>query len=212
MTEITFQLIRKCNPDVSFDDILNVTNIKLNNCSIECIDNLELFEHIKELHLSRNLITQIDNLKVFHCLELLDVSFNMIDSKGMVASFEHIPHSLDVINLTGNPCVNDESVLIKLQDKFPHLGIVIDELDVADTEANDNTDDDETEDDRFDFDDTPSDIKEGESPRSSLPLSSEDVLRSIVDRKSKLQSYERFNLDNTVTVRALRSCCNAMRR
>jgi len=199
MTEITFQLIRKCNPDVSFDDIVDVTNIKLNNCSIECIDNLELFEHIKELHLSRNLITQIDNLKVFHRLELLDVSFNRIDSKGLVASFDHIPHSLDVINLTGNPCVHDESVLIKLQDKFPHLGIVIDELDVADTEANDNTDE-ATEDDRFDFDDTPSDIKD---PRISLPLSSEDVLRSIVDRKSKLQSYERFNLDNTVTVRAV---------
>lgn len=205
MTEITFQLIRKCNADVSFDDIVGITSIKLNNCSIECIDNLELFEHIKELHLSRNLITQIDNLEMFHRLELLDVSFNRIDSKGLVASFEHIPHSLDVINLTGNPCVHDESVLIKLQDKFPHLGIVIDELDVDATEANnDNSDDDdEAEDDRFDFDDTPRGRKEGESSRSSLPLSSEDVLRSIVDRKSKLQSYERFNLDNTVTVRAL---------
>jgi len=200
MTEITFQLIRKCNANISFDSIEDVTCIKLNNCTIECIDNLELFVHIKELHLSHNRITQIDNLELFHCLELLDVSFNRIDSKGLVASFNYIPKSLDVINLTGNPCVHDESVLIKLQDSFPHLGIVIDEVDEADTAINDNADDDVADYDRFDLDDVLNRRKDHESPRNSLPLSSDDVLRSIVDRKSKLQSYERFNLDITVTV------------
>ena len=194
MTEITFQLIRKSNPELSIDDIEGFTCINLNNCNIECIDNLELFEHIKELHLSHNLITKIDNLAVFQNLELLDVSFNKIDSHGLLSSFDEIPQSLHVINLTGNPCLHDEGLLIKLQDYFPHLGIVIDESDDAD-----DGDKNEDGDDGFDIDYLPSQSTNNES-FCIQPLSSDEVLKSIVDRKSKLQSYERFNLDKTVSV------------
>jgi hypothetical protein len=209
MTEITFKLIRKANPEINFELIDEVSNISLSRCGVETIDNLELFGHIKELSLDHNNISKIENLFFFEQLDFLDLSFNKITGASLVESLKEIPRSLSAINLSGNPCVKDDDALIKLQDLFPSLGIIIDELEEgqdAFEEAHGEGNEEEEENEEEEPTEEYTDINSSSSTVRLKPLNADDVLKEIVERKSKLQSYMPFNLSATVTVRRCECC------
>ena len=127
--EITLSLVRKAHGNLNAEQLEKIELINLNGLGITHIDNLEVFDQIKELHLSNNKIQKIENLEFLSFLSFLDVSNNLIDSEGLGQLLSSkslpLPKSLQTINLTGNPCCNDENLLIRLQDAFPHLGIIV---------------------------------------------------------------------------------------
>jgi len=84
-----------------------------------------VFSQIRELHLSGNAISVIENLEFISSLEFLDLSFNHISSEGLRSGFGCLPQSLQTLNLTGNPCAEDEALLMELQDRMPRLGIIV---------------------------------------------------------------------------------------
>ena len=63
---------------ISDQEIDAIQRIDLSYCSIDSIDNLEVFSDIKELILIGNHITIIENILFLPQLELLDVSENQI--------------------------------------------------------------------------------------------------------------------------------------
>ena len=195
-TEISFALIRKKNSDLNFDNLDEISCIRIDNCNITSTNNLELFSHVKELHLHHNKISQIDNLYFFNNLQYLDVSSNLITSDGLLKSFQSLPKCLVSINLTDNPCATDENALSLLQDAFPKLGIIIDTVDTVDTTTSEeplnlsrqeNSEKDGTESFFGDID-------------RSRPLNADTVLRSIVERKCKMQNMSTFNIDAALQV------------
>ena len=208
--EITFALIRKANPNSNFDELNSISSLNLSNCSISHIDNLEIFEHVKELILSNNSISKIENLFFFKDLEMLDLSCNRITSHNLIESIKEIPSCLKSINLSGNPCADDISSLSKIQDTFPDLGIIIDVMD--EDEDEDGEDDElgsslELKPDSLPLydQDKPEPVEESDffepiDHDLSKPLRSDEILKSLVDRKCKLQSIPAFNLDATVNV------------
>lgn len=215
MVEITFGLIRSANPEVNFDEIEKLTVLDLSNCSITAIDDLELFDHILELNLSNNSIRLIENLFFFRQLRHLDLSCNKITAKALADSLKEIPKSLQSINLSGNPCAEDEAVLSRLQDAFPELGIIIDVLDDedsvigADGESIEHQENDEhLEGSEGKLEDSTDDPHTDELDPffepieydPSTPLKTEDLLKKIVERKSKLQNINAFSLQSTVSV------------
>jgi len=199
---ISFGLIRSKNPHVdSADDIGQIDSITLRGCELTDIDNLELFSHINELDLSNNKISKVENLFFFQNLKILDLSFNLIDSLSLEQSIKEFPKSLLSINLTGNPCANDEAALGKLQDAIPDLAIAIeidDTVRVPDKQEEEEDDDDNIETDELE------DIKQLLPLIAELgntPLNADEVLKSIVERKCKLQDLQcDFDLKKVVTV------------
>lgn len=217
MTEITFALVRSQNPEISTaGDIEEIDCIRLINCGIEEIDNLELFHHINELHLSQNQITSLENLSILFKLKILDVSYNNITSEGLRKSIASLPKSLISINLTGNPCVNDEEGLLELQDAIPEVIIAIDiENDEAQQPRKGGKLSEEKEDDSLanterrekeqrdgENEEDEEEGNENERENVSQFLSNEDVLKSIVERKCLIQNTtSTFKLENAVQVR-----------
>jgi Leucine-rich repeat (LRR) protein len=191
MVQISFGLIRRANPDVDFDNIESVDTLKLEMCEITEIDNLELFSHIKNLYLSGNNISKIENISLFDNLRHLDVSCNNITGEGLRKSIGGIPKNLESINLSGNPCVNDETALLFLQDNFQQLGIVID---VVDANVQDSGGENEDDHDESEAENVHSETSSG------TVVDADQVLQYIVERKCKIQSYSHFNLDSTVSV------------
>jgi hypothetical protein len=125
MASISITLIRNTHIDFSIDDIESLTIIKLDNKGLNNIDNLEVFSHILELHLSDNIIDKIENIDFLQHLELLDLSNNLITSENLLSSIDLLPLNLKTLNLSGNPCANDEDVLMTLQDSYPNLSIIV---------------------------------------------------------------------------------------
>lgn len=215
MTEITFSLVRSQNPEISTAaDIEEIDCIRLINCGIKEIDNLELFHHINELYLSNNQITSLENLSILFKLKILDVSYNNITSEGLRKSIARLPKSLISINLTGNPCVNDEEGLMALQDAIPEVIIAIDieneEVEESsnnkragklfDEKENESPSQRETENNENEEngDEEDSGVEKSSTPRF---LSNEEVLKSIVERKCLIQNTtSSFKLDAAVQV------------
>jgi hypothetical protein len=192
MVDISFNLVRKSNPTLNYDNIEEIFSLKLSKCNILRIDNLDLFSHIKDLDLSGNLITKIENLMCFKSLNYLDLSSNHIDSAGLISSLNEIPKSLKSINLSSNPCILDEASLCILQDRYPELGIIIDIVRM-DENNEDNSEEDSNGENEVS-------VSKHRTIDLSKPLNSEEVLKEIVSRKCKLQSLSTFNLDATILV------------
>jgi hypothetical protein len=125
MTSISITLIRKTHDDFSIDNVESLSVIRLDNQGINCIDNLEVFSHIRELYLSNNEIEMIENIDFLDNLEFLDLSNNRITSQNLITSIALLPQNLKTLNLANNPCSSDESALLILQDKCPSLNIVV---------------------------------------------------------------------------------------
>ena len=171
--------------------------IHLDHQGIEKIDNLEVFWDIRELYLSRNVIECIENIEFLDKLQHLDLSSNRITAEALQDAFDRFPRNLSTINLSGNPCANDEAVLVALSERFPELNIIIglyaegEEEDEADAVINrqlnqgilpptENDDEDEKEDDDDDDDE--------EEDVNVTPLNADEVLKSLVERKCRLQN------------------------
>jgi hypothetical protein len=200
MSEISFRLIRNKNAHLDIDKLEECYSIDLSNSNIETIDNLELFTHLKELNLSHNRISRIENLSLFYNLDLLDISSNSIDVTGLIDSYDSIPKTLTTINLSGNPCVLDESALCSFMDRFPEINIIVDVLNELEAAEEDK--------EQIDSYSNLVDANHGKDSDfneiaeiSAEPLTSDSVLKYIVDRKCKLQALAAgFNLSSTVEV------------
>jgi len=199
MTEITFGLVRSQNPEVSaVENIEEIDSLRLINCGIGEIDNLELFHHISELNLSNNKIETLNNLSILVKLKILDVSNNKISPKNLISSIPLLPKTIISINLAGNPCADDENALGAFQDAFPEAMIAI-ELDNEDPVSAGILNNDEVE-EKTDEDMTQTKSQKIERS-NSWRLDSEEVLKSIVERKCRIQNESvPFNLDATVQV------------
>lgn len=201
------------------DEIGALEILNFNNQGIEEIDNLEVFSQIKELHLSGNAIKVIENLEYLSSLEFLDLSNNMINSHGLKNCFGRLPKSLQTVNLSGNACSLDESLLMELQDMMPNLGIVVGlEQDdgvassqtletssikaAADFGTNEGEEDDGHRDsDDEDEDDDDSENDEDAQMIAAGPLNADDVLEALVSRKCKLQNASSdFSLEDTLKI------------
>lgn len=200
MPEISFGLIRRLNPDIDVDNIESVEIIKLESSGITEIDDLELFSgNLKELYLSGNKIALIENLLFFDKLKHLDLSCNRITSDGLRKSIHSFPKKLESVNLSGNPCAEDDEVLGDLQDAHPELGIVIEIVDA-------------NEEDDFNHEEMARDPivsgaaaaassdEEGDPHRSRSPVDADEIIKYIVDRKCKAQTFATFNLASTIEV------------
>ncbi len=205
MTEISFSLIRSQNPEITTaSDIEDIDSIRLINCNIEEIDNLELFHHINELNLSRNRIQRLTNLSILFKLKILDVSYNNITSQDLRQSIKSLPKTLISINLTGNPCVDDEEALMELQDALPEVIIAIEvdnddenpssEREGKSSHENEKTDEENEEEDEEER------LNSKENDKHQV-LNNEEVLKSIVERKCLIQNTNNsFKLEATIQV------------
>jgi hypothetical protein len=197
MTDVTFSLIRKHNPEISnAEDIGEVDVIRLLNCNIVEIENLELFHHVSELYLNQNKIETLKGLSIFYQLKVVDVSYNKISSDALLESVPFLPKSLLSINLTGNPCVEDEMVLGTLQDALPEVIIAIEIDEQEDLQVN------STEEGKDEKSEGQSDPEVGiDLPVKPSFLDTEEVLKSIVERKCKMQNTSStFDLEREVKV------------
>lgn len=197
MTEISFSLIRACHGSVEKLEALQV--IHLDHQGIAEIDNLEVFWDIRELYLSRNVIERIENIEFLDRLQHLDLSSNRITAEALQDAFDRFPRNLSTINLSGNPCANDEAVLEALSERYPELNIIIglyaegEEEDEADAVINrqlshgvllPTKDEDEEEEE----DDDNEEEAEAEEDINVSPLNADEVLKSLVERKCRLQN------------------------
>lgn len=206
MTEISFSLIRSQNPEITTaSDIEDIDSIRLINCNIEEIDNLELFHHINELNLSRNRIQRLTNLSILFKLKILDVSYNNITSQDLKQSIKSLPKTLISINLTGNPCVDDEEALMELQDALPEVIIAIevdsdDENPSSEREGKLSHENKKTNEENEEEDEEEESINSKEKDKI-LVLNNEEVLKSIVERKCLIQNTTNsFKLEATIQV------------
>jgi hypothetical protein len=179
----------------------------LSNQGIARIDNLEVFSHIIELDLSNNAISMIENIDFLNKLEFIDVSKNQISVDGLLASLENLPKNLQSINISDNPCAGNEAALCALQDRYPNLNIIVGTY--SDDEEKSSTNNEmtmnvsennngEKDPDSSDVESSPSTGDDQNDEKPVGALDADDILRTLVDRKCKLQSLERYNMDNTV--------------
>lgn len=201
MTSISITLIRGTHSEFNIDDPEAIQIIKLNKQEIACIDNLEVFSHIRELHLADNLIERIENINFLQNLTFLDLSNNRINSESLLLSIGSIPRNLKDLNLSGNQCAEDESALNALQDGYPDLNIIVgvyvggeiiesfDGLGFENSRIENPTDSDED-----------NDSSDDEGEEGDMPLNADEVLKSLVERKCRLQSMETFSVERTTEV------------
>ena len=228
MVDISFSLVRKAHGNLGADALERIDIIQLNNYGIEEIDNLEVFDQIRELHLSGNRIRRIENLEFLSKLEYLDLSNNKIDDEGLRAGIGKLPDSLQTLIIGGNSCCKNEDILIELNDLMPNLGIVVGvekeesqrnenesnrdpALEEKKSEGKENTEDEEDEEDEDEIND-----KKYEDDLSLIRnggvLNADDILKSIVERKCAIQNQaEKFiNVDEVIKKLDI-ECKNALK-
>lgn len=123
MPEISVTLVRKHNIAKDADELMNLEIICLDDLGIEEIDNLEVFDQVKELRLSSNKITVLENLEFLFHLKKLDVSYNEITLDALESGLKRLPKSVTFIDVSGNPCTNDSGALQVLQDRYPAIEV-----------------------------------------------------------------------------------------
>lgn len=155
-------LFQEAYPEIEdVQTLLSLSEVNLSHRNIPRIDSLELFSNLQRLDLSHNSIVIIENIRFLSSLVHLDVSYNLIKE----ISPSELPKSLQSLQVTGNPLVNDlldiEGVLI-LNSSLP-----ISVPDIADPLQDDVCEEDSG---------------------SSSPLDADELLRQIVQRKSRIES------------------------
>lgn len=192
MTCISIALIRQAYSNASADELASIEVLNLAGMNITIIDNLEVFNDIKELHLSNNNISCIESINFMYKLDYLDLSYNNIDAHDIVrcVKYKEIPSTLKTINLTGNPCANNDEILGLLQECYSELDIIIG------IEDDDDNYEPEIDEDNNDINITNNDeifqLQPGEV------LDSDAVLKSLVERKCQLDKLKDFNIDGAI--------------
>lgn len=199
MPKISIALIRSCHPGVDVDDLHLLDVIRLINHNITEIDNLEVFSNVKALFLNKNSIKKIENLEYLTALTFIDLSSNCIDSESLRSSLANIPRTLETLNLSSNPCCQDENCLQLLQDTFPNLNIIIG--------VEDGEDEEEEDDVAGENEESEAARTENREPNQEIvPLDDDAVLRELVERKCTLQQLgEARNMEDLFAV--LLFCC-----
>lgn len=202
MTSISVTLIRGTHSEFCIDDPETLHIIKLNKQEIACIDNLEVFSHITELHLSDNLIERIENISFLQNLTFLDLSNNRINSESLLLSIGLLPQKIKDLNLSGNPCAEDESALNALQDGYPNLNIIVGVY--IGGEIIESFEGSGFENSKIEIlsgsEDGDSYSDEDDGEEGDMPLNADEVLKSLVERKCRLQSMETFSVERTTEV------------
>jgi len=220
---ITFSLIRQAHAASAstVEELEALQSICLAKHGIAHIDNLEVFWDARELDLSGNVIEQIENVDFLDKLERLDLSSNRITGTALLRALDVLPRNLQAINLSGNPCADDEGALGALADRHPGLNIIIglyrddeveDEADAAITrqlsqasgvlatprqhagEEKDGGDEEDEDDDEGEGDAE----DEEDDEYDPTPLNDDDVLKALVDRKCRLQNLSPMNVSKAV--------------
>lgn len=208
--EITFSMIRQAHAAVcsTVEELEALQAIRLNHMSITTIDNLEVFWDIRELHLAGNMICHIENLEYLSKLEHLDLSNNRISGEALLRGIAGLPKNLQTINLAGNPCAENDSVLVSLQDSLPAVNIIIglygdgesvDEADAAISRHLVSGEYPDTEEDALDEEED-EDVEDvdGEGEPAESWVNADDVLQALVERKCRLQGLTTVSVNDAV--------------
>ena len=204
MTVISVTLIRGTHSDFTLDDVEALKVLRLNNHEIDCIDNLEVFSHIEELHLANNIIERIENVDFLDRLNLLDLSDNLISSASLKSSVGLLPRNIKTLVLTGNPCATDKVALSVLQRSYAGLNLIVNRNSSAPDDVDEASDEGDEVSDKEQIDGaglSEADDKFDEIDDSDFPLNADEVLQSLVERKCRLQSMETFNVTQITEVR-----------
>jgi hypothetical protein len=234
MPIISVGLVRKCHPEIDVNNLHLIEVIRLINQGIDEIDNLEVFSNIKALFLNQNNIKRIENLEYLSSLQHLDLSSNKIDSESLRQHVKNIPAKLGSINLSNNPCCEDEVCLQGVQDMYPNLNIIIgleepesadgndqviaasgsrsNQNEINDSGANeikkeDENSDDEGSDEDSDENDT-ADADDSQPPLGdNMTLDADIILQQLVERKCRIQQLSaELNIDSVLSVGHLDFC------
>ena len=165
------------------EQVLALTRVRLDNCSITHIDNLECLGRVTHLSLDDNSITELENLdclphlrtlsvarnrirvlgglSTLHSLLLLDVSHNMIAAIDASA----IPRSVTLLSLFGNPIASMADYRQHVEGMLPQLK-QLDGRPVGDDESDDS-------------DGAQASTEHAGSARQSTPVSSATFLTSL---------------------------------
>jgi hypothetical protein len=98
------------------------------------------------------------------------------------------------LNISGNPCASSPDAIAKLKSAMPYLEVVHEDTSPSSPTTNSS---------RGDIEDSKSDDDMNSSsldPMAAAVLSSEQILREVVDRKCRLQSYSQFNIESAIEV------------
>uniref|UniRef100_A0A8D0AXQ2 Leucine rich repeat containing 46 n=1 Tax=Salvator merianae TaxID=96440 RepID=A0A8D0AXQ2_SALMN len=95
----------------------HIHSIYLQQNQIEKIENLKCFSNLKFLTLAGNCISKVENLKDLLKLQFLDLSQNNIQ----ILDIDELPHSLVILDLTGNKCTDQKNYRECVLDALPHL-------------------------------------------------------------------------------------------
>ena len=120
-TTINLNTVRNAYPGLKVDELVALQELLLNDKKLEMIDGLELFaDGLQRLDLSDNLIEIIENLEFLPCLKYLDLSNNQINH----FQVNDIPISLELLNISRNPCCNNENLLKTIKEQRPNLKLI----------------------------------------------------------------------------------------
>ena len=118
MGRITIDLLRK-KSEHNDGVLTTLEEISLHQCSIEKIENLELYcRHLKILYLQDNIIEKLENLDKLKELEYLNLAVNSISK---IENLEHC-ESLNKLDLTMNFVdIEDLKTSVECLSKVPKL-------------------------------------------------------------------------------------------
>lgn len=167
----------------SDEDFSRVESVRLVGRGFQEIDNLDLFDRLKELDLSNNRIRRVENISHLLCLDALDLSGNLIDEEGLFA--EALPSNLRVLNLSGNPCAENSNARDRFCTKYPNVSVL---FDLPSSHSKGGPEDTQES----------KEFPVAHKKDSKGILDSEAVLREVVDRKCRLQSISNLNISSTI--------------
>ncbi|XP_008836476.1 leucine-rich repeat-containing protein 46 [Nannospalax galili] len=88
----------------NLEGLQNIHSLYLQMNKIQRIENLACIPSLRFLSLAGNQIKQVENLLDLQYLQFLDLSENMIE----ILKLDELPQSLLILNLSGNPCTNQD--------------------------------------------------------------------------------------------------------
>ncbi|PKK20347.1 leucine rich repeat containing 46 [Columba livia] len=126
------KLGKTCHPLFSFQN------------QIEKIENLGCFPNLRFLSLAGNRIRRVENLQPLRHLRVLDLSHNQIQTLDP----DKLPHSLWLLDLTGNGCTHQRGYRERVLGALPHL-LQLDNQPVCEEEEEGGSSGSEDEDDKL---------------------------------------------------------------
>ncbi|XP_064895783.1 leucine-rich repeat-containing protein 46 isoform X2 [Columba livia] len=121
-----------------------IRSLYLQRNQIEKIENLGCFPNLRFLSLAGNRIRRVENLQPLRHLRVLDLSHNQIQTLDP----DKLPHSLWLLDLTGNGCTHQRGYRERVLGALPHL-LQLDNQPVCEEEEEGGSSGSEDEDDKL---------------------------------------------------------------